>query len=551
MAEVPCPSCRSALKAPDGAAGRRVRCKRCGHRFVAPGEGPEIEIADEPPADPFGFAEPTIHLDQHHPHDRPRRRRVERAGRKLPLALALLGGALTFALGGAATAGYFLLVRERPAVAAAAVSQARPPDAPKPAEEINPARDRDRPTDQVARSRDKTRPVSLSATAPVAVTALAAAFPLPDPPKGPTELIAKPKDRLILDCPAAVRAVRFAHGNPPVAAVLWNSFGGFQGSGATDAVDLYALPTGRRVERVEFPADGFAGPRLFELSPDGNRVAIEQPAGKLTVYDFEAKAKLLDGADPFAGADGPAGPPAAVRFVAPDRLAVFDRGGGLAVWDLKEKKRVLAGPPFGPNAAAEPPAAVSGVVNGRVLVAAAGSVTAVSLSTGKPDGPPVPLPDPRATAVAVAADALGKRAAVVCKQPGEAGFALAVLDLRGGGPAVHALLPTGAGPAAGVSFTGAETVVLVRTDGGAGGVLYDSEERVPVGYLRAASGPAAQFPDPSAGRHWWAVPDPADGKRSVLVAVEMPFEGYFGAAAKAAADRRPAFLVLRPDGLGK
>jgi hypothetical protein len=545
MAEVPCPNCRSALKAPDGAAGRRATCKRCGHRFVAPGGD-----APADPPHPFAFADPAIHLDRYDPDGRPRRR-ARRAGRKLPLVLALVGGALTFALGSAATAGYFLLVRDRPA-AATAVSQARPPEAPRPAAESSGGH---RPL--AAGQREQTavfsghRPLTTDHRSPPPAVAIAPApaLPLPDPPTGPTGLIAKSKDRLALDCPAeAVRVVRFAHGNPPVVAVLWTSFAGFQGSGATDAVDLYSLTAGRRVERVEFPADGFAGPRLFELSPDGNRVAVEQPPGRLTVYDFEAKVKVLDGADPFAGADGPAGPLAAVRFVAPDRLAVFDRGGGLAVWDLKEKRRVLARPPVGPT---DPPAAVSGVVGGRVLVAAAGSVTAVSLSTGKPDGPPVPLPDPRATPVAVAADALGKRAAVVCRQPGEAGFALAVLDLRGGGPAVHALLPAGAGPAAGVNFTGAETVVLVRTDGGAGGVLYDAEERVPVGYLRTASGPAAQFPDPSAGRHWWAVPDPADGKRAVLVAVEMPFEGYFGAAAKAAADRRPAFLVLRPDGLGK
>ncbi len=102
-----------------------------------------------------------------------------------------------------------------------------------------------------------------------------------------------------------------------------------------------------------------------------------------------------------------------------------------------------------------------------------------------------------------------------------------------------------------MSFTGAGTVVLAETAGGAGGVLYDAEERVPVAYLRAAAGPAGQFPDPAAGRHWWAVPDPAGGKRAVLVAVEMPFEGYFGAVARAAADKRPAFLVLRADGLAK
>src|SRR5581483_3740991 len=225
----------------------------------------------------------------------------------------------------------------------------------------------------------------------------------------------------------------------------------------------------------------------------------------------------LDGADPLPGAARLAGPPVAVRFVAPDRLAVFDRGGGLVVWDLREKRRVPAGPPVGPSGATDPPAAVSGAFGGRVLVAAAGSIQAVALATGKPAGPPVPLPDPRATPVAVAADALGKRAAVVCKRPGEAGFAVAVLDLRSGHGAAYVALPAGAGPAGRELHRGG--------DSGAGG----DRRRRRRGALRRGGAGAGRLPA-GGGRPGGAVPRP--GGRPALVGGARPGRWQAGGAGR-------------------
>ena len=45
--EVPCPNCKSVLRAPEEAVGRKVKCKKCEHRFVIPGAaGPSESLAE-------------------------------------------------------------------------------------------------------------------------------------------------------------------------------------------------------------------------------------------------------------------------------------------------------------------------------------------------------------------------------------------------------------------------------------------------------------------------------------------------------------------------
>lgn len=63
--EVACPKCQSRLKAPEGMAGKKARCKKCQHGFVIPGGSPEpafnaeetqqLSVADEMP---FAFDGP-------------------------------------------------------------------------------------------------------------------------------------------------------------------------------------------------------------------------------------------------------------------------------------------------------------------------------------------------------------------------------------------------------------------------------------------------------------------------------------------------------------
>ena len=42
---VPCPNCGAILKAPEGMAGRKARCKKCRHRFRLPGQ--KVSLSDE------------------------------------------------------------------------------------------------------------------------------------------------------------------------------------------------------------------------------------------------------------------------------------------------------------------------------------------------------------------------------------------------------------------------------------------------------------------------------------------------------------------------
>ncbi|MBM3982997.1 MAG: hypothetical protein FJ304_22535, partial [Planctomycetes bacterium] len=47
MIEVSCPNCSAKLKAPDGMAGKKAKCKKCGTGFRVPGPAPAAESASE------------------------------------------------------------------------------------------------------------------------------------------------------------------------------------------------------------------------------------------------------------------------------------------------------------------------------------------------------------------------------------------------------------------------------------------------------------------------------------------------------------------------
>src|SRR4051794_3736104 len=85
--QVPCPHCGAKLKAPDNAAGKKVKCKQCGQGFRIPGvplagsagdddipmadlvedvpapPPPAKPVAALPSADPFDFSKPAAKAD--------------------------------------------------------------------------------------------------------------------------------------------------------------------------------------------------------------------------------------------------------------------------------------------------------------------------------------------------------------------------------------------------------------------------------------------------------------------------------------------------------
>lgn len=626
--EVPCPNCKSVLRAPDDAAGRKVKCKKCEHRFYLPGGPPAavpvdsaaesqmLSVVESPAIVPAPAAPPSsgnpfefdpggaVVVTTHQESDHGRRKKKDTAPpsrkkddpraaeddddpkpkkkKKLLLILLILGGGFTAfaAAGGAAV--YFLLLKTKDGLAEIAKGPA-PTPAPVEAKAAKPAAGEGRNTKGKEKEslRDSARkgkaaepaeptpmtemepkeppakaaPAGPGAGMPSAAGAAAqqptTRFTLPPAPTGKTTVVAKPKDNHSVDAPhPSVKAIRVAYGNPPVAMVLWNAFAGFQGTGAKDAVDVISLSTGKRSDRIEFPADGFTGARLFEIAGNGSRLAIEQPAGRLTVYDLEQKAKILDGVELFAGVAGFMGPPTAFRFITPEKLAVTDRAGSLTVWDLKTMKRTVTGPALAQVTAKDPPAAISNLAGERLFVFARGGVTPVNATTGVAM-PVVPLPEATWLPLAIGVDPLGKRAAVAYKAPNtDPPFGLAVINVEKPGIDRMIPLPPESGIPSQVRFFGNEVIALV-SDAGATSLLYDVETSTPTGYLKAEKGAALQYADEISGRLWWALPDLTDMKKTTLHSVEVPFDDYFKMVNSAKGEKKPVFVQLRPDGLAK
>jgi len=491
------------------------------------------------------------------------------SGKKLVLILVGAFVLMCLGCGGASAAVYFLVIEKSKAVISEVeANKAAPPPPPVPevaGKDAKDAKGKDKAKDPVKppiKGKDpepqlvdprpgippktpKNPPVT-----PMPPVMTAPAFTLPSAPTGKVELIARKKETIPMDLPAtAIRGVRFANSDPPVAAVLWRSVEGFQGAGAKDTVDIYATRTLRRSDRVEFSADGFTGPRAFEVGPGGDRLAIEGPPGKLTVYDFAKKEKSIDGIDPFEGAAGRVLPITAIRFVTPDSVAVFDSAGSVVVFDVNTKQRSTSGP-TAPPVDKKSPAVVSDALGDRVYVFANGVVTPVALATGAPAGPAIPVGDPSIVPLGVAVDPTGKRVAVAYRMPNtEPPHALAIVSLAGAKTRTMPL-PVDFGIPTGVRFAGSDAAVAVLGNESSA-LLYDFESNGMVAYLKRPGEPAVQIPDGTSGRYWWIVPDPMDAKKSVFAAIEMPFDDYFKLADTAKGDKKPHYLIPRADGLAK
>src|SRR5262245_12569458 len=93
---VSCPSCGTGLKAPDTAAGRRVKCPKCATPFAVPavGEAAAFQAPPPPPSRPRQAAAPPRgyedDADPYEPRPGPRQiRRAPPAGAGLQLGLGI------------------------------------------------------------------------------------------------------------------------------------------------------------------------------------------------------------------------------------------------------------------------------------------------------------------------------------------------------------------------------------------------------------------------------------------------------------------------------
>jgi predicted Zn finger-like uncharacterized protein len=593
--EVPCPNCQAVLRAPDDSAGKRVKCKKCDHRFVIPGakadsvgESQMLSVIEQPvltapsappavvsPANAFSFdAGPSADGQEAPLVQSPRgtKKPASKGGSKIVLILGIIAFMLFLGCAGGGSAIYFLVIKPVGTAVAEISTNLGPAskketkaketkskttktsDKAKETAPVEPVEPEPMPMPKVGPmpKLPKVGPMPKGGT-PVAAGGGAAGktFTMPAAPDANGKIIATPRFKIPLEIPSsAIKDIIFIPSNPPLVGVLWNSAIGFQGSGMKDTVDVYSARTQIRTDRFEYAVEGASTQRVFDLAPEGAKFASAFSKDKLYVHNLEAKAKLLDGFNPFMDAAVKrAGPPAAVRFSSPTQLLVFDSQAGIDVWDLATKQKASS---EGPLSTSPGRVFVTEPSEGKLYVFAGESVQPISL-TGQKAGAPIVVGGSGSQAMGIGLDAAGTRAAVAYQSTGKPLFGLAVLDLRKGGISGQLALPEQAGVPndAGCFGNGAQAMIITNNRNNA--VLYDTENDTAAAYLSAQPGkPAVQiYCDGVSGRICWVMPDPADPKKSLLLGVESIFDGYGTLVEESRTSRKPIPLSLRIDGLAK
>ncbi len=605
--DVPCPNCNAVLRVPSevavSSAGKRAKCKKCGHRFVLPGVPPDDAAADgsvllseadkpatPPAASPFGFDDGDAVVAVRKPGSTakhklgPKPAAQDAPAKSSKKLLLIAGGAVVFVLTGVSLVAVAVVVALKPATPVAEVAPrkdkekakdkeptkaARPGGKPPPNEAvlppIPPPPDDNPPPAAAAMSAKPApdaKPVLAAAKAAKAPEAAGVAVggvafdKLPTPPTGARKLVAPARANIPLDAPLdAVRAVLFSANRPQVVAVLWRSNAGFQGAGVKDTLDIYPA-TGPRVARLDLPADGLAPgvPRRLALSPDGLHVATELPAGKLSVLLVSSGKPVIDGVDPFADAPDAKGF-AYVAFLDGGHVAVMDRVGSGQSWDVATGKGV-AGPPRPKRVAFG--SVFSEVVKGVAFTYVGPTATRVTMTPAAVAGADTPQPGASAAGfnaaagpVAVALDGAGKTLAAVfpAKAPAD-GFALLFSKLAVANPPGPLGFPAAAGPADDVRFVAGDTLLAVQSAKRTATTLFDTESRTAAAYV-TAPGPTLQFSDPDGRRLWWLLPDAKDAKKTRLFGANPDFDDYQATLAAARAAKQPVALVVTEAGIEK
>ena len=606
--EVPCPNCNAALRLPSAvaalSAGKRAKCKKCGHRFVLPGVTPPDAPADDSivlseadipaalpvAASPFGFDEGEAVVAVRKPGSTAKHKlSADRAAPDAPAKsskklLLIVGGAVALVLTGVGVGVAVIVSVLKPVAPVAEVAPRKekakdkdkdkepgkatrpggrvPPNEavlapipPPPGE--NPAAAADAKSAPATATAAKPGPAVAKTVAPAGVAVGGVAFDkLPAPPAGARKLVAPARANIALDAPLdAVRAVRFSVIRPQVVAVLWRSNAGFQGAGVKDTLDVYGA-TGPRLARLDLSADGLAPgtPRRLALSPDGLHVATELPAGKLSVFLITSGKPVIDGVDPFADTPDARGL-AHVVFLDDGHVAVLDRLGSGQSWSLAGGKGV-AGAPRPKRAAFG--AVFSEIVAGAAFTYVGPTATRVTMTPAAVAGADAPQPGSSAAGfnaaagpVAVALDGSGKSLAAVF--PGKAptdGFALLFSKLADATPPGPLSFPAAAGPADDVRFLAGDTMLGIQSAKRTTTTLFDTESRSAAAYVTAL-GPTLQFGDPDGRRLWWLLPDAKDAKKTRLFGANADFDDYQATLAEARAAKQPVALVVTDMGIEK
>lgn len=343
-------------------------------------------------------------------------------------------------------------------------------------------------------------------------------------------------------------------GMPGVLAVFRTQLG-FNGRGAADTV-AYLDFKSKKTTEFTVPADGITGARVFDLNDTGARIAIEAPAGRLTVYDFDAKTKIMDGVDIYAGLPERK-EIAALAFgdLKGTTLAVVDRMGVVDVWNVESKQRTVTGKE-NPNPA---PVAVEVRVLGSKtgLIAGKDSVRRVTWQTGE-SGPAITTLPPRGgtpTVVATSNDSEGKALTALVHQPeGSKGYELLVLDRAvkpESSPAKASWrvpLPADAGAPSYLRWMVGDTVLAVGSGVNGSVLLFDVPRKSAVAYVSVE--PGQVLLDPVVGSVWLMATPDSQGK-AVAVHTKLFGSTVMNFAKEAQSSKKLILLVPTPEGLAK
>lgn len=341
---------------------------------------------------------------------------------------------------------------------------------------------------------------------------------------------------------------------PGVLAVFRTQLG-FNGRGAEDTV-AYLDFKSKKTTEFTVPADSFIGARVFDLNDTGSRIAIEAPAGRLTVYDFDSKTKIMDGVDIYAGLPERK-EIASLAFgdMKGTTLAVVDRLGVVDVWNVESKARTVTGKE---NPRPSPVAVEVRTLSAKTgLIAGKDSLRRVNWLTGE-SGPATTTLPPKGgipTVVAGSNDSEGKALTALVHQPeGSKGYELLVLDRAIKPESSQAkaswriALPADAGTPTYIRWMVGDTILAVGFGVNGSALLFDLPKKTTVAYVNVE--PGQVLFDPVIGSVWlMAMPD-SKGK-AVAVHTKLFGSTATNQSKDAQSSKKPILLVPTPEGLAK
>ena len=466
--------------------------------------------------------------------------------------LYILGGlalALFVGCGGAAAGVYFFAVKPATdAISKATVTVGTIPTKKDETEKTVPTR----PT----KSGGGTEPTKPPPVPPEPVGPVVTPFTVPADRPGNGTVVAPGTLTPLLFSPDSVRQIHgFDHPlHGPMLLAIYQSQAGFNGRGAEDTIVRFDLD---RKTALEFaaPADRIAGLRIFDISDSGDRIAIEAPQGRLTVYDFRTKSKVFDGLDLYAGLPEREGP-IAFAFGDPDGnfVAAVDKFGAVDVWDIKDKQRVVTGTP---EPGKSPVAMGARKRRGEHgLMAGKGWLKSVLWKTGQ-FSPKINVPTLTGVPTVVAGqeqEGSVIHTALVQTPEGGADREVLIVDkvaTENDGATAAAVwripLPAAAGVPKTLRWIESDKILALGFEAGDSLLLLDFQEKTPLVYLKAgqektklsATGVHALMPNPK-------VP----GKAAVVRAT-IPVGPLAAMLDAAKVNKVPERLFAKPEGLGQ